>query len=207
MITFSSHLPNINQILREKKAILTRSERLKSIYKDSGFASYKRGTNLEDLLVHKKTRDLGRGKKIEVGNCGKNCAVCRVMYKQTERVTGPGCGSECTYDKTIGCRSRNVVYGIVCAVCKCVVYVGETGGMLYQRVQNHLSTIRCGRTEMDVSAHFNGEAHSIADASFIGLEKVWKNWTTYRKVREQRWVGLFGTYRTAGSVGLNKKTS
>ena len=81
--------------------------------------------------------------------------------------------------------------------------MGETGGRLYQRVQNHLSAIRCGRVEQEVATHFNGEGHQIEDAKFVGLEKVWRNWVTYRRIREQRWVGLLNTYRSAG--GLNKK--
>ena len=110
----------------------------------------------------------------------------------------------CTYDRTIGCKSRNVIYGIVCSVCDCVVYVGETGGTLYQRVQNHMSTIRCERNDIDVAAHFNGPGHRLSDANFVGLEKVWRNWVTYRRIREQRWMGLLNTYR--GTGGLNKKT-
>ena len=157
------------------------------------------------MLVHKKTRQLsGMGQNTQ-GNCGKDCSVCKVMYSRTEKVIGPEDKTECTYDRTIGCRSRNVVYGIVCESCKCVIYVGETGGIFYQRVQNHLSTIRCGKIDMEVAAHFNGEGHHIADAKFIGLEKVWKNWTSYRRVREQRWISLFGTQHGKGAGGLNKK--
>ena len=96
------------------------------------------------------------------------------MYSQTDKMMSPGRNIECTYDKSIGCRSRNVVYGIVCDVCDCVVYVGETGGMFYHMVQNHLSHIRCGRTEMEVASHFDSDGHRITDAKFIGLEKVWK---------------------------------
>ena len=40
-------------------------------------------------------------------------------------------------------------------LCDCVVYVGETGGILYHRIQNHLSSIRCMRNEIEVAAHFN----------------------------------------------------
>ena len=98
-----------------------------------------------------------------------------------------------------------MVYGVFCIVCDCIVYVGETGGMLYQRVQNHLSAIRCMRNEMEVAAHFNGDGHQLADVRFVGLEKVWKNWVAYRRIREQRWVGLLNTQRAMG--GLNKKTS
>ena len=87
--------------------------------------------------------------------------------------------------------------------CEVVVYVGETGGQFYQRAQNHLSSIRCGKTEQYVAAHFNSTGHSINEVRFVGLEKVWKNWVTYRRVREQRWIALLGTHQ--GEGGLNKK--
>ena len=57
---------------------------------------------------------------------------------------------------------------------------------------------------MDVAAHFNGGGHDLSNAKFVGLEKVWKGWVTYRRIREQRWVGLFGTHKRDG--GLNTKS-
>ena len=74
----------------------------------------------------------------------------------------------------------------ICAACAYVIYVGEIGGVLYQRIQNYLSTIRYGRIEMELAAHFNGDGHHLSDARFVGLEKVWRSWMTYRRVREQR---------------------
>ena len=126
------------------------------------------------------------------------------MYRDEAMVMGPG-GTLCTYDKTIGCRSSNVIYGIWCEICKNVIYVGETGGILYQRIQNHLSTIRCRKLTMEVAQHFNGEGHGIGDMLVVGLEKVWKNWVSYRRVREQRWISLLGTLHSTG--GLNKMAS
>lgn len=205
VITYSSHLPNVAKILKEKRHLLMRSDRLRHIFDSGVFVSYKRGTNLKDILVHKKTKQLGEPGGGGRGDCGKNCAVCKVLYRQEPKLSGPGGTAKCTYDKTIGCRSRNVIYGVFCEVCDCVIYVGETGGILYQRVQNHLSSIRCQRNDMEVAAHFNGEGHQLSNAKFVGLEKVWKGWVAYRRVREQRWVGLFKTHRTAG--GLNKKMS
>ena len=112
VVTYSRHLPNINKILEEKKYLLARSEKLKSILTDDVFVSYKRGTNLKDLLVHKKTRQLDCVDSKTQGECGKICAVCRFMYKGQDRITGPGGKRSCTYDRTIGCKSRNVIYGI-----------------------------------------------------------------------------------------------
>ena len=49
---------------------------------------------------------------------------------------------------------------------------------------------------MEVAGHFNECGHSISNVKVVGLEKVWKNWVTYRRVREQRWMGLLGTGHT-----------
>ena len=203
VVTYSSCLPNINKILRSKRHILERSNDIKDIFNNNMFVSYKRGTNLGDLLVHRKTKRQVRGGVTPSGKCGKNCCICRIVYCESSRIEGPSKLS-CTYDKTIGCRSSNIIYGIWCTVCQIVVYVGETGGTLYQRTQNHLSSIRCERQGMEVARHFNGEDHAVEDMRVIGLEKVRKNWVAYRRVREQRWMGLLGTLHCTG--GLNKKT-
>ena len=126
------------------------------------FVSYKRGTNLGDLLVHGKTKRLASIGVTSSGKCGKNCCICRVMYCGANRIKGPRKLS-CTYDKTIGCKSCNVIYGIWRTVCQIVAYVGETRGTLYQRTQNYLSSIKCERQGMEVAKHFNGEGHALED--------------------------------------------
>ena len=201
VVTYSNCLPNLNRILNSKRHILERSNQLGDMFTDKLFVSYRRGTNLGDLLVHKKTRRLSHAGKNISGRCGKNCCICRVMFDEDDRIVGPS-KLVCTFDKTIGCRSTNVIYGIWCCVCRLVVYVGETGGTLYQRSLNHLSSVRCRRQGMEVASHFSGEGHSVEDIRVIGLEKVYKNWVTYRRAREHRWMDLLGTYQRLG--GLNK---
>ena len=205
ILTYSSHLPNINKIIKQKSYILSRSSRLKTIFDGNIFASYKKGASLGDTLVHKKTRQISRENVATQGSCQKNCCVCKVIGIRADKMTGPGRRVLCTYDRSIGCRSRNIIYGVYCEVCEVIVYVGETGGQFYQRVQNHLSSIRCEKTELHVAAHFNSVKHGISDVKFVGLEKVWKNWTIYRRIREQRWMTLLGTHQ--GEGGLNSKTT
>ena len=132
VVTYSNCLPNINKILKSKRHILERSEKLGSIFCDRLFVSYRRGTNLGDVLVHRKTKRLARGGDGPSGSCGKNCCICRVMFHGANKIVGPS-KSECTFDKTIGCRSTNVIYGIWCCICNMVVYVEETRGTLYER--------------------------------------------------------------------------
>ena len=155
-----------------------------------------------DVLVHRKTRRLANNGEAPSGSCGKNCCICRILYREEAKIKGPN-KLQCTYDRTIGCRSSNIIYGIWCRICQMVVYVGETGGIMYQRIQNHLSSIRCKRPGMEVAKHFNDEGHALEDVRVIGLEKVYKNWLAYRRAREQRWMGLLGTHQYAG--GLNRK--
>ena len=78
-----------------------------------------RGTNLRDVLVHKKTRQVGgvgQKEQGQGGSCGKNCSVCKIIYRQEERICGIGRVTSCTYDRTTGCRSRNVIYSVLCEV-------------------------------------------------------------------------------------------
>ena len=189
--TYSSFLPDIRSILQRSRHILQRSEKLKNIFKKDPMIAYKRGSNLKDLLVHRKTkRALGNHGRQD---CGGTCAICKVFY---DGESVPGVGGTIHYDKTIGCKSSNLVYGIWCVKCSRVVYVGQTGDTIHKRVQNHLSSIRCGREgRIPVNKHFTEGEHSGDDFRIVGLERTWGNSEDRRKFREMRWVGLLGTQR------------
>ena len=143
------------------------------------------------------------GKQLGQQSCGKNCVICRRMYNKNSMVQG--IRRTCTYDRTIGCRSFNVIYGIWCEKCNCVCYVGETGCVLYSRIANHLSTIRTSNTHFPVSAHFHSPGHSLDDMLVVGLERVWGKDAVSRRVREQRWVDLLGTNHFQGGLNVKKK--
>ena len=199
VLTYSSYLPNIRQILKSKRHILQRTEKLKKIFNRDPLVAFRRGTNLRDDLVHRKTRRVMKGVILQgQENCRKECVLCKRMYSGDGRVMGSQ--KECSYDKTIGCRSRNVVYGLWCGKCRKVVYVGETGGGIYARVQNHLSSIRTATPAVDlpVRRHFVTPGHSVEDLQVVGLERVWKESVDYRRVREGRWMKLLGTDRDGG---------
>ena len=205
-ITYSQYLPDMARLLKSKRHLLHRSERLRQVFPRDPMVAYKRGKNLRDMLVHSKTRGaVSSGTERRIEACGKGCVICRRMYGDEERVVGMR--SECvtTYDRTVGCRSVNVIYGIWCDVCKCVCYVGETGGRLYTRIQNHLSSIRADNpaVPLPVRSHFRSAGHGVDDVRVVGLERVWRQSVEYRRVRERRWMSLLGT--RGGDEGLNKR--
>ena len=205
VITYSNYLPSIRKVLKDKKHLLRHSEHLSDIFKRDSLVSYRRGRNLKDMLVHAKTKRLLRGER-GPQNCGKNCVICRRMFSESALIQGPS-KSSCTFDRTIGCKSFNVIYGVYCKVCHCLCYVGETGGALYARLANHLSTIRTNSSAMEfpVAGHFNSTGHSLDDILFVGLERVWKKEVIYRRLRERRWIDLLGTSRQQGGLNIKLK--
>ena len=58
VVTSSSHLPNINRILVNKRHILKRSRNLDKFSEAKSFVAYRRGTNLVDIPVKKKTKKI-----------------------------------------------------------------------------------------------------------------------------------------------------
>ena len=53
VVTFSSFLPDIRAIIRKNRHILQRSDKLKKIFQIDPMVAFKRGSNLNDLLVHR----------------------------------------------------------------------------------------------------------------------------------------------------------
>jgi hypothetical protein len=93
----------------------------------------------------------------------------------------------------INCRTCNVIYGIHCAICSTMVYVGETGVSIYERFQNHLSSVR--RVTGDpVAEHFNIQDHNISMLKIVGIEKIKNRDIHYRKIRESFWIGKLNTF-------------
>ena len=204
-VTYSTFLPNIPQILKSKWHLLQRSQRLREVFHRNPMVAFKRGKNLKDVLVHGKTKRVVQGQRTGRQDCTKNCVICKRMYEGDMHVRGARNGCITTYDRTIGCRSMNVIYGLWCKTCRQICYVGETGGCLYTRIQNHLSSIRTPNptVALPVRHHFCAPDHSIADVQVVGLERVWSQSVDYRRARERRWMNLLGTNGTAG--GMNKR--
>ena len=79
ILTYSRFLPDVKNILKRKRYILERSDRLRKIFPKNPMTAYKRGRNLKDILVHQKTaRAVGARHGRE--DCGKDCVICKRWY-------------------------------------------------------------------------------------------------------------------------------
>ena len=83
-------------------------------------------------------------------------------------------------DRMNNCETANVIYGLKCAECYKIVYVGETERSAGERFKEHIADIRHWR-EKTVAAHYNSGNHIIQDLKVFFLERCRNNSMFYRK--------------------------
>ena len=97
----------------------------------------------------------------------------------------------------VNCTQRNVVYGISCAKCDKIVYVGETERQLRERMKEHLRDVR-QKSEKPINAHFSLTGHSEADLRFTTLKQMYTAERIERQVNETAWIHTLQTIRPLG---------
>ena len=154
---------------------------MQEAFKEKPMAAYRRDRNLANILVHGKLkRDMPRQRPA----CKADCRVCAVQV-------GP--------DSM--CSERDVIYGLICTECGKVVYVGETGRQLKERVEEHLRDIRLNKDKA-VATLFNSSTHSIHNVQVSVLEKVHGQSKALCLIRKNEWINRLNTKIHSG---LNSK--
>ncbi|XP_077113033.1 uncharacterized protein LOC143768226 [Ranitomeya variabilis] len=117
----------------------------------------------------------------------------------TTRFRERGYPHKITTKAYFNCKSRNLVYALICPCRK--VYVGQTTQELRKRTQQHFSNVRTaradkakGKTLTSVAAHYLAEHDSqLVDTRILGLEGVRTNIrggnvTLELLRRESKWI-------------------
>ena len=201
-ITYHSALPNIPKILASNLHILHRSERCKKAFPQPPMVAWRKGRDIASRLTRTQQRKTSTGTNPRSAPCAsKKCAICPYM-DETNKFQGPVTDSPIyTISHDINCKSTDLVYAISCTLCKKLIYVGETGDTLYNRIQNHLSLIRNNNKTEPVPIHFNKQPHTINNFRVVGLEKQYRNNKIYRQLRESFWIKKLDTI----NHGVNRK--
>ena len=198
VITYGSNLPDVQKIVHKRMSILYRSDRMKKVFKEAPIVAFRRDANLEDILVHAKHRKMFSTMPEGTSTCGKNCVICKHMSDKLSHVSTTG--KQFVFKDKINCKTSNVVYGIHCKVCDKIIYVGETGTTIYERFQNHLSSVR-RKKEDPISQHFSTDSHSLDSIKIVGVEKIKRRDIHMRKIRESFWIEKL---QTINPHGLNQ---
>ena len=171
---------------------------MRKVFEKAPLAAFRRDANLQDILIHSKHRKSFAKGKDGTQKCGRNCVMCKHMAEDiTHRSLD---GKEYTFKDKVNCKTSNIIYGIKCDHCGKIVYVGETGTSIYERFQNHLSSIRRMKDD-PVANHFQEGEHMLRDVKIIGIEKMKTRDIHFRKVRESFWIQKL---KTLTPQGLNQ---
>ena len=98
------------------------------------------------------------------------------------------------------CNSKNLIYLITCQICN-IQYVGETGGPLRDRLNNHRSDVRT-KKQTAIGIHFNLENHCFEDLKIIPIDFLDVENITARRNLEYSWQLKLGTIYPHGLNGL-----
>jgi hypothetical protein len=194
VLTYGENLPNIQNIVHQRMDVLHRSYRMKKIFGEAPLTAYRRDANLGDVLVHSKYNRIFTPGPEGTSKCVKNCVICQHMKVGTEHTR---LGHTYCFKDKISCKTTNCIYGIYCDVCEDIVYVGETGTSLYERFQNHLTSVRKQKDE-PIPNHFNQGSHKMKDLMIVGIQGLGNKDIHYRKVRESFWIKKMGTLQPNG---------
>ena len=156
--------------------------------------------NLGKLLSN--TKPGVRVHPIDSAGCVKcasiRCKACNVIT-EAKRFTSNTTHRTYSILEHISCTSTNLVYLISCKLCG-LQYVGETGRMLRDRINDHLSAIRLNKPT-PIGIHFNLPLHSVSNFSIIGIENNLDN-ITNRRARESLWQTILKTIHPSGINNL-----
>lgn len=144
----------------------------------------KRARNLKDRITRshfsRPLTSTGTGVKFKGSfPCG-NCTICPYMLDGKEFIN-PANGNKILLTDYVNCRTKHVVYGIICPCPK--LYIGQTSQEVRKRTQQHLSNISLakrddslGKNLTSIAKHFLQEHRGNPRGSkIVGLKKIWPN--------------------------------
>ena len=153
----SSIYPLLRIILKHYKTHMTDQD-TKDIFKLLPITSYKRERNLCNHLVRASEPQSLIFSDASTFSCKRRrCNTCKFVTNCSAiHIKGPKGSFNVTETST--CISRNIVHGIICRRCN-IIYIGETGRRLAERITEHIRSIRNNFSGFPVAQHFNPPSH------------------------------------------------
>ena len=207
VVTFNPALPNIRRIIFNNLNILRSSQRCKAAFPSPPLISYRRCSNLRDILV-RATHHRPPPKTPGAFRCNrKRCKTCPFITEGTTSYTFFSTNEQRQIRHHITCSSSNLIYMIQCSKCN-MQYIGETKRHLGDRFGEHRRAIEKAIQRHHiyhptaVSDHFSLPGHSINNIELIPLELIKSNRDGIRKAREAL---LISKGKTLEPHGINRR--
>ncbi|CAJ0936373.1 unnamed protein product [Ranitomeya imitator] len=133
-----------------------------------------------------------------------SCLQCSNITKG-DSFTHPRSGRRFPIQGHYTCDSTYVIYLIK---CPCGLgYVGETTQHIRDRISQHKSTIRCGRTLLPIPAHFLECKHQVSQLRYQIIDHVpimRRGGDRIKKLKEREWFWIY-SLQTLSPLGLNRE--
>ena len=195
--SFHPGLPPLAKVLkRHHQVMLEEDATMKKVFPTPSLVCYRRHRNLRDMLIRAKVSGKRQPRKKPVGfkkchNSGGACIMC-VHCKDSKTHKCHRTGKSWDIKSPLDCRTKNVVYKLLCKRCPSFLYIGETSRRAIDRYYQHRSYISNKNMETPAGSHFNSRGHSIGDLEMLPIEKVRPaNNPHVRKCREKMWINLY----------------
>lgn len=185
----STHNPSnidIFPLLKTCESYLKNDEQMKKVLKHYTVVNSKRQPkNFKRLLT--SSRFISNENCPSVSKCNTpRCGTCKLLVPQQSYTFKTG--FKFTVKNSMNCKSRNVIYCIICDNCQ-ELYIGQTGDELRNRMTVHRQQIRSAELRfLPVSRHL----HDCAGGSFkvFPLYQMFGNDIIAREQKEKLFINL-----------------
>ena len=174
----------MSKILHKHIGLLHKSDKMQDVFKKEPMAAYRRDKTLQYILFHGTFRKVMGPQRRK---CNPGCKTCDVRTEDQPN-----------------CTERDVIYGLTCTLGDKIVYVGETGRELRERMEEHLRDIRL-KKEKAVATHFNSNGHTANNFKVTKPEKVRGQSKSLRLIRESDWISKLNTKFPSGLNAREEK--
>ena len=185
--TFNPHNDNIFPVVKNKcEELKQRSCRMKEILdKHTLINSKRQPKNLKRLLTFSKFDSICSIPKVSKCNTPR-CGTCNMIIECSTFTFRNG--FVFTVRANMNCKSRNVIYAIICDNCN-DFYIGQTGNELRQRMTVHRQQTRNNDLRF---LHVNKHIHRCSNNVFkvIPLYQMYSNDTIQRETKETELIRL-----------------
>ena len=152
-------------LLKHYETLLT-DQNTKDIFKLLSITSCKPEHNLGSHLVHASEPQSLIFSDADTFSCKRRrCNTCKFVTNCSAiHIIGPKGSFDVTAPFT--CISKNIVNDIKCRRCN-VIYIGETGRRLDDRITEHIRSVRNNFTGFAVAQHFNPPSRYSLDDFYV----------------------------------------
>ena len=165
---------------------------MRDVFKDPPKISFRWDKNLFDVLVLGKTN---RALKSTRSSCKPGCGNCGILSQEVVTDTSQQNTHSPASDFT--CRTRNVIFWIICTRCNSMVCVWETECELRESMSEHLRDVPLQKAK-PIIYYFGEGKHAQNDVAFVVLENLYSAYWIERQLREGLWIKVLATVRPDG---------